>query len=46
MLSEAPEGRKTLLEHVEKIEAHEEDAESSTVARAAIIARKVITWKP
>nr|XP_018670222.1 radial spoke protein ARM37 isoform X1 [Ciona intestinalis] len=46
MLSEAPEGRKTLLEFVDEIKDREDDPESAAVARAAQTALKVITWKP
>ncbi|XP_072173430.1 radial spoke head 14 homolog [Diadema setosum] len=44
-LSEAPEGRKELLENVEKIKKRTED-ESEAVVKAAEIAVRVITWKP
>nr|CAB3265808.1 ARM37 radial spoke protein [Phallusia mammillata] len=46
MLSEAPEGRKTLMELVDDIKDREHDPDSATVAKAAQIALKVITWKP
>ncbi|XP_074660858.1 radial spoke head 14 homolog [Tubulanus polymorphus] len=44
-LSEAPKGRKTLLEHIEKIRERLTD-EIPAVVKAAQIAEKVITWKP
>ncbi len=44
-LSEAPEGRKILLEHVEKIKEHTKDP-IPAVVKAAEIAVRVITWKP
>lgn len=44
-LSEAPEGRKQLLEHVDKIKTKCEDP-IPAVVKAAEIAVKVITWKP
>lgn len=44
-LSEAPEGRKVLLDHVEKIKARTTDP-IPAVVKAANIAVKVITWKP
>ncbi|KAK3104197.1 hypothetical protein FSP39_025204 [Pinctada imbricata] len=44
-LSEAPEGRKVLLQHVEKIKAHTTDP-IPAVVKAAEIAVRVITWKP
>ncbi|KAK3774330.1 hypothetical protein RRG08_056377 [Elysia crispata] len=44
-LSEAPEGRQKLLEHVEKIRDHEND-HIAAVAKAAKIGVKVITWLP
>nr|XP_056715126.1 radial spoke head 14 homolog [Euleptes europaea] len=45
MLSEAPEGRKLLLCHVEDFEERKKDP-SEAVRRAAKIAVEVITWKP
>lgn len=45
MLSEAPEGRKTLLCHVEEFKLRMEDP-NKAVRRAAEIAVEVITWKP
>merc|ERR1711931_485317 len=47
-LSEAPEGRRNLLHHVEQIRSRTSiDLEKSeAVRRAAEIAVKVITWKP
>lgn len=45
-LSEAPEGRSCLLQHVDKIKKHHCDTEIPAVSRAAEIAVKVITWKP
>ncbi|CAL1527660.1 unnamed protein product [Lymnaea stagnalis] len=44
-LSEAPEGRQELLQHVEKIRSHTKD-HIQAVASAAKIAVKVITWLP
>ncbi|XP_071120309.1 radial spoke head 14 homolog [Mytilus galloprovincialis] len=44
-LSEAPEGRKVLLDHVEKIKNRTTDS-IPAVVKAANIAVKVITWKP
>jgi len=44
-LSEAPEGRKVLLEQVDKIKARQAD-NIPAVARAADIAVRVIEWKP
>lgn len=44
-LSEAPEGRKELLNHVDKISEHCSDP-IPAVVKAANIAVKVITWKP
>lgn len=44
-LAEAPEGRKNLLGSVSDIEERESDA-SKAVARAAQIAKSLITWKP
>ncbi|CAH1787094.1 unnamed protein product [Owenia fusiformis] len=44
-LSEAPEGRATLLTHVEKIKTLMHDP-IPAVVKAATIAVKVITWKP
>lgn len=44
-LAEAPRGRAKLLENVKDISEHESDS-SKAVARAAEIAKKVITWKP
>ncbi|XP_041459828.1 radial spoke head 14 homolog [Lytechinus variegatus] len=44
-LSEAPEGRKELLEDVDRIKKRTED-ESAAVVKAAEIAVRVITWKP
>lgn len=44
-LSEAPEGRREVLENVDKIRKRTED-ESAAVVKAAEIAVKVITWKP
>lgn len=44
-VSEAPEGRKFLLEHVEKIKAHMTDP-IPAVCKAADLAVRVITWKP
>ncbi|EMP34155.1 Rhabdoid tumor deletion region protein 1 [Chelonia mydas] len=45
MLSEAPEGRKTLLNHVDLFRGQLNDS-SEAVSRAAKIAIKVIEWKP
>ncbi|XP_070618573.1 radial spoke head 14 homolog [Erythrolamprus reginae] len=45
MLSEAPEGRATLLRHVSEFQTHLEDP-SESVQRAAQIAIQVIEWKP
>ncbi|KAL3841941.1 hypothetical protein ACJMK2_020018 [Sinanodonta woodiana] len=44
-LSEAPEGRQILLNHVDKIKQRTKDS-IPAVARAAEIAVKVIEWKP
>jgi hypothetical protein len=44
-LSEAPEGRKMLLDHVGKIKERESDS-NPAVAQAAKIAVKTILWKP
>lgn len=44
-LSEAPEGRRVLLQHVDKIKARTSDSVPAVV-QAATIAVKVITWKP
>lgn len=44
-LAEAPRGRAKLLENVDEISQQESDS-SEAVARAAEIAKKVITWKP
>jgi len=44
-LSEAPEGRQMLLEHVDEIKLLEADPVPA-VAKHATIAVKVITWKP
>ncbi|KAK7475793.1 hypothetical protein BaRGS_00032939 [Batillaria attramentaria] len=44
-LSEAPEGRKVLLEHVEEVRSRMADA-IPAVCKAAEIAVRVITWKP
>ncbi|ELT87452.1 hypothetical protein CAPTEDRAFT_198826 [Capitella teleta] len=44
-LSEAPEGRKALSDHVEKIKARTEE-EVPAVVKAANCAASVITWKP
>lgn len=44
-LAEAPEGRKLLLDHVDKIQAHCEDP-IPAVVKAATIAVSVITWQP
>ena len=46
MLSEAPEGRKTLERFVDDVKECESDPQSLAVSRAAQIALKVITWKP
>ncbi|CAK8697009.1 radial spoke head 14 homolog [Clavelina lepadiformis] len=46
MLSEAPEGRKTLERFVDDVKECERDPQSLAVSRAAQIALKVITWKP
>uniref|UniRef100_K7G2W3 Radial spoke head 14 homolog n=1 Tax=Pelodiscus sinensis TaxID=13735 RepID=K7G2W3_PELSI len=45
MLSETPEGRKVLLDHVDLFREHLNDP-SEAVSRAAKIAIKVIEWKP
>ncbi|KAL8180636.1 UNVERIFIED_CONTAM: hypothetical protein K2H54_030144 [Gekko kuhli] len=45
MLAEAPEGRKTLLCHMEEFQKRMKDP-SEAVRRAANIAVEVITWKP
>ncbi|CAB4036550.1 Hypothetical predicted protein, partial [Paramuricea clavata] len=45
-LAEAPMGRTTLLENVDKVEKLIHDHESPAVRKAAQIAVKVITWKP
>lgn len=45
MLSEAPEGRTTLLKHVPEFRKQLNDS-SETVQRAAQIAIQVIEWKP
>ncbi|CAM4564044.1 unnamed protein product [Lepidochelys kempii] len=45
ILSEAPEGRKTLLNHVDLFRGQLNDS-SEAVSRAAKIAIKVIEWKP
>lgn len=44
-LSEAPEGRKELLTHIDKIKARCRDSVPAVV-KAASIAEKIITWKP
>ena len=46
MLSEAPEGRKTLQSHIEEIIDRTVDPNSTAVCEAAKIAMKVIQWKP
>ncbi|XP_028393946.1 radial spoke head 14 homolog [Dendronephthya gigantea] len=45
-LAEAPKGRETLLENVNKVQKLIHDVESPAVRKAAQIAVKVITWKP
>ncbi|XP_063171381.1 radial spoke head 14 homolog [Candoia aspera] len=45
MLSEAPEGRKTLLRHVPEFQKRMNDS-SPAIQRAAQIAVQVIEWKP
>uniref|UniRef100_A0A8D0HGU6 Radial spoke head 14 homolog n=1 Tax=Sphenodon punctatus TaxID=8508 RepID=A0A8D0HGU6_SPHPU len=45
MLAEAPEGRKTLLSHVDQFKERMNDS-SEAVSRAASIAVRVIEWKP
>lgn len=44
-MSEAPEGRKVLLEHIENIKKLVDDP-VPIVAKHASIAVRVITWKP
>lgn len=44
-LAEAPDGRETLMNNIDKITGLQQDA-SKSVARAAEIAVNVITWKP
>ena len=44
-LSEAPEGRKELLNHIENVKKLENDP-VPIVAKHAHIAVKIITWKP
>ena len=46
MLTEAPEGRKTLQSHIEEIIDRTVDPKSTAVCEAAKIAMKVIQWKP
>ena len=46
MLTEAPEGRKTLQSHIEEIIDRTVDPNSTAVCEAAKIGMKVIQWKP